>query len=102
MADHMKASWGEYDAAQSRVARIVHQEAASPESPFADFILKSFHASVPVPPGLTMRLLQPKLAEARKLGIPGILLDGFPRSIEQLTAFEEQVIGLRFSYKEPD
>lgn len=74
------------------VGDLLRKEAGSTESLFADFIQESFRASIPVPPTLTMELLQPELEKARKVGTAGILLDGFPRSIEQLVAFEEQVI----------
>lgn len=73
------------------VGDLLRTEAQSPESPFRDFINSSFRHSVVVPATLTMLLLDEKLERAKAQNKTGILLDGFPRSEEQLQSFREQV-----------
>lgn len=73
------------------VGDLLRAEERSPESPFKEFISSSFHHSVVVPAALTMLLLDGKLERAKAQNKTGILLDGFPRSEEQLQTFREQV-----------
>jgi len=44
-----------------------------------------------VPAALTMELLKRELERVQARGKSGVLLDGFPRSVQQLEAFQEQV-----------
>jgi UMP-CMP kinase len=73
------------------VGDLLRREQNSPRSFFQDFISSSIRHSVVVPPLLTMMLITTELDNARAQGRTGIFLDGFPRSLEQLKAFEEQV-----------
>jgi UMP-CMP kinase len=59
---------------------------------FADFINDSIRNSVIIPADLTIRLLRKRLQEAEKQNNRIILVDGFPRSLDQARAFEEEVI----------
>lgn len=47
--------------------------------------------SVVVPALLSMMLLKDAVEAALAEGKAGVLLDGFPRSVEQASAFEEEV-----------
>lgn len=47
--------------------------------------------SVVVPALLSMMLLKDAIEASLAEGKAGILLDGFPRSVEQASAFEEEV-----------
>lgn len=71
------------------VGELLRQEQMKPLSAFGDFISQSIAAKVPVPSILAIKLLNRELS--RLLGKQVILLDGFPRSEEQLNAFEQQV-----------
>lgn len=73
------------------VGDLLRQEQADPNSHFREFISKSFKAKVPVPPELAMVLLNRECDSDRIRGKQVILLDGFPRSVPQLEAFEQQV-----------
>ncbi|KAK3943198.1 hypothetical protein QBC46DRAFT_378504 [Diplogelasinospora grovesii] len=52
---------------------------------------KSMEKRVPVPPMLAMELLIRELESKPTRDKPGILLDGFPRSVQQPDAFEQQI-----------
>ncbi|KAK5633382.1 hypothetical protein RRF57_009096 [Xylaria bambusicola] len=73
------------------VGDLLRTEQSSPGSIFRDFISESIRKSVTVPATLTMTLLEKKLQSVQAQGKAMILLDGFPRSVEQLKTFEEQV-----------
>lgn len=73
------------------VGDLLRTEQSSPGSIFRDFISESIRKSVTVPAMLTMMLLERELKSAQAQGNARILLDGFPRSTEQLKAFEEQI-----------
>ena len=79
------------------VGHLLRVEQNSPGSKFKDFISDSIRKSVVVPAMLTMKLLETKLESAQAQGKAGILLDGFPRSAEQLEAFE-QAVGAHMLY----
>lgn len=72
------------------VGELLRQEQMS-GSRFSDFISTSFRHAIPVPATLTMTLLERVLSSATTSGKAGVLVDGFPRSQEQLDAFEEQI-----------
>lgn len=81
----------EFDFEHISVGDLLRAEQDSPESVFKDFISESIRNSVVVPAMLTMMLIEKRLVRAQAQKKTGILLDGFPRSREQLQAFEEQV-----------
>ena len=74
------------------VGDLLRREKSQPDSPYNDFIGRSFRENVPVPPGLVMKLLSVELQGcADGSGMRGMILDGFPLSEDQLNAFEEEV-----------
>lgn len=73
------------------VGDLLRVEERNSQSVFSSFISESFRHSVVVPAILTMQLLEQELRSAEELGKVGVLIDGFPRSLEQLEAFQQQV-----------
>lgn len=73
------------------VGDLLRAELDNPVSPFKNFLRRSFQEAIAVPASLTMQLLETRLLGAKERGTAGVLIDGFPRSLEQLYAFEEQV-----------
>jgi UMP-CMP kinase len=75
------------------VGDLLRRERLLPSSLYQDFIGTSFRESVPVPPGLVMKLLRGELQGLRTDGsrMRGMILDGFPLTEDQLKAFEEEV-----------
>ncbi|CEJ93351.1 hypothetical protein VHEMI08944 [[Torrubiella] hemipterigena] len=72
------------------VGELLREEQNRHGSVFGDFISKSLANSVVVPASLTMLLLKQKVQHAADNG-QGILIDGFPRSLSQIIAFEQEV-----------
>lgn len=66
-------------------------EAADDESDFQEFIKKSFELQVVVPASLAAQIIKKKIAQAKQAGKSIFIIDGFPRSIKQLQAFEAEV-----------
>lgn len=79
------------------VGELLRLEERDPQSVFSKFISDSFHHSVVVPAMLTMHLLEMRLRRAQEQGRVGVLIDGFPRSLEQLQAFQQQVCPLSYT-----
>ncbi|KAJ9133024.1 hypothetical protein NKR19_g9193 [Coniochaeta hoffmannii] len=71
------------------VGELLRQQENDPQSAFGDFITQSIAAKVPVPSTLAIMLLNRELSRVH--GKRVILLDGFPRSEEQLSAFEREI-----------
>jgi len=69
----------------------LREERSKPGSLFGEFIDESMKNSVIVPALLSMMLLKSAIGTALDEGKEGVLLDGFPRSIEQITTFEQEV-----------
>ncbi|KAK6223020.1 cytidylate kinase [Colletotrichum tabaci] len=78
-----------FNFAHVSVGDLLREEQNNPESRFGDFIRESIQNSVIVPPPLTMMLLKDKV-EAIQSQNKGVLIDGFPRSIDQAVAFEQE------------
>ncbi|CCF42545.1 cytidylate kinase, partial [Colletotrichum higginsianum] len=78
-----------FNFAHVSVGDLLREEQNNPESRFGDFIRESIQNSVIVPPSLTMMLLKDKV-EAIQSQNKGVLIDGFPRSIDQAVAFEQE------------
>lgn len=72
------------------VGEMLRDEQKKPESTFGEFIKESIENSVIVPPSLTIMLLKSKIQAIQARG-KGVLIDGFPRSIGQAVAFEQEV-----------
>ena len=74
------------------VGDLLREEAKSPTSVFADFISDSIRNSIIIPADLSVRLIQKRVRKsmANEKGI--IVMDGFPRSLDQARAFEEKVV----------
>ncbi|KIV98444.1 uncharacterized protein PV09_09742 [Verruconis gallopava] len=70
---------------------LLRNEANDPESPYADFINESMRKSVLIPPQLTTQLLKREITRALDEGKERFLLDGFPRSLDQLHDFELKI-----------
>lgn len=73
------------------VGDLLRSEAARTKSPFRDFIPESIRKSILLPPQLTTQILQDAIAQGQLQGKHIFLLDGFPRSVAQLTDFEDKV-----------
>lgn len=75
------------------VGDLLRRERAKPDSIYKEFIGRSFQKGVPVPPMLAVDLLSTELQRIHtaEKSTHGIILDGFPLTCDQLTAFEEQV-----------
>lgn len=72
------------------VGDLLRNEKDDPDSVFGEFLQESMQNSVIVPPSLTTMLLKDKIQEIQSRG-NNVLIDGFPRSIEQAKAFEAEV-----------
>lgn len=70
---------------------LLRKERGESGSLFGDFIDESMKNSIIVPALLSMLLLKGSIEAALAEGKAGVLLDGFPRSVQQATAFEEEV-----------
>ncbi|KXJ95180.1 hypothetical protein Micbo1qcDRAFT_143402 [Microdochium bolleyi] len=68
-------------------------EAADDTSDFQEFIRKSFELQVVVPATLAVQIIKKKIAQAKKAGKSVFIIDGFPRSVKQLKAFEAEIDG---------
>jgi adenylate kinase family enzyme len=60
-------------------------------SPFADFIIESKREYVIIPAQLTVSLLQDEMSRGLSDGKRVFVIDGFPRSIDQASYFDEIV-----------
>ncbi|KAF4895138.1 Uridylate kinase [Colletotrichum fructicola] len=80
----------DFDFQHVSVGDLLRQEQDSPGSLFGDFIRESIRNSVIVPPSLTMLLLKERIQSIQSMG-KGVLIDGFPRSVSQAVAFEQEV-----------
>ncbi|KAJ0167421.1 Uridylate kinase, partial [Colletotrichum tanaceti] len=80
----------DFDFQHVSVGDLLRQEQDSPRSLFGDFIRESIRNSVIVPPSLTMLLLMERIQSIQSMG-KGVLIDGFPRSVSQAVAFEQEV-----------
>lgn len=74
------------------VGDLLREEKNRPDSVFGSFIAESMQNSVIVPPSLTLLLLKDKIQQAQADG-RAVLVDGFPRSVSQALAFEQEVRG---------
>ncbi|KAI1130979.1 adenylate kinase [Nemania abortiva] len=81
----------EFNLAHISLGDLLRKERGDPNSIFGEFIDKSMQNSVIVPALLSMMLLKSAVENALAEGKTGVLLDGFPRSIEQASAFEEEI-----------
>jgi UMP-CMP kinase len=73
------------------VGDILRDEKDSPSSKYASFIGDSMTHSVIIPAQLTIALLKNRMDNATADGKNMFLIDGFPRSMDQALAFEEEV-----------
>ncbi|KAI0187939.1 hypothetical protein F4808DRAFT_70648 [Astrocystis sublimbata] len=69
----------------------LRKETDDVESRFRSFILQSFEEGVAVPGELAMRILRSKVTAMANDDKKLIVLDGFPRSVNQLRAFQTEV-----------
>lgn len=81
----------EFNFAHISLGDLLRKERGEPGSLFGDFIDESMKNSIIVPALLSMMLLKGSIEAALAEGKAGVLLDGFPRSVQQATAFEEEV-----------
>ncbi|KAI1463206.1 uncharacterized protein F4812DRAFT_463898 [Daldinia caldariorum] len=80
----------EYTACFS-LGELLRQEANNEKSPFQAFIKRSFEESVSVPGELAMWILRDHIEAAANAGKSLVVLDGFPRSLQQLKAFMTEI-----------
>lgn len=80
----------EYTACFS-LGELLRQEANNEQGQFQAFIKRSFEESVSVPGELAMWILRDRILAAANAGKSLIVLDGFPRSLQQLKAFMTEV-----------
>jgi hypothetical protein len=73
------------------VGQLLREEAERPGSEFKDFIGESFKHNITTPPWLTTVLLGKEMDKAVAEGKNRLLIDGYPRSVEQAEMFEEKV-----------
>lgn len=73
------------------VGDLLRREQADPASPFGAFIGRSMRKKVAVPPALALKLISRAVNGEGTRGKRAVLLDGFPRSVGQLEAFEQAV-----------
>ncbi|KAJ4514490.1 hypothetical protein HRR83_002577 [Exophiala dermatitidis] len=78
------------------VGDLLREETKSTSSGFADFIKDSIRNSVIIPADFSVRLIQKRIEESQMETKSIVILDGFPRSLDQARAFEEKVIRGRF------
>lgn len=72
------------------VGELLREEQKNPNSVFGEFIKESIANSVIVPPPLSIMLLKSRIQAIQAKG-KGVLIDGFPRSIGQAVAFEQEI-----------
>lgn len=88
-----------YGSLHLSVGDLLREEADDTTSPYAEFINRSIENSVIIPADLTLRLIEKRCGELGDRQSPILILDGFPRSMEQLHAFEEKVSkAVRFTW----
>lgn len=80
----------DFDGVHISVGDLLREEAKSDTS-VAEFINDSIRNSVIIPAHLTIRLLRKKMEEAQAQGTRVFVIDGFPRSLDQVHAFEEKI-----------
>jgi Adenylate kinase/HD domain len=73
------------------VGELLRKEMKDPNSPYTKFIAESMLKLVITPPQLTTLLLKREMDHARSQGKQKFLLDGFPRSLDQVIDFELKV-----------
>jgi 5'-deoxynucleotidase YfbR-like HD superfamily hydrolase len=81
------------------VGDLLREEARRPSSVYANFINKSIKESVIIPAQLTCDLVKLKINAAKERGIQHFLIDGFPRSVDQVVKFEEKVLPSFLDYR---
>lgn len=74
------------------VGDLLREETKSTSSGFADFIKDSIRNSVIIPADFSVRLIQKRIEESQMETKSIVILDGFPRSLDQARAFEEKVV----------
>ncbi|KAK7420945.1 hypothetical protein QQX98_002510 [Neonectria punicea] len=72
------------------IAELLQEEQGRPGSIFGGFIKETLESKAKVPPSLVLMLLKSKVKEIQSRG-KGILIDGFPRSVAQAVAFEQEI-----------
>lgn len=74
------------------VGDLLREEIESTSSGFAEFIKDSIRNSVIIPADFSVRLIQKRIQESKMETKFIVILDGFPRSLDQAHAFEEKVV----------
>lgn len=85
------AAAAQLDLAHFSVGDLLRRERADPASRFGAFIGRSMREKVAVPPALAVKLITRAVDGEGTRGKRAVLLDGFPRSVGQLEAFEQAV-----------
>ncbi|POS81097.1 cytidylate kinase [Diaporthe helianthi] len=81
----------EFNLGHLSLGDLLRAERSQSDSVFGEFIDESMNQSVVFPALLSMLLLKGAVEAALAEGKAGVLLDGFPRSVEQASAFEEEI-----------
>ncbi|KPM37043.1 hypothetical protein AK830_g9530 [Neonectria ditissima] len=80
----------EFDFEHVSVGDLLREEQDRQGSIFGRFIKETLESSAKVPPSLILMLLKRNVRNIQSRG-KGILIDGFPRSVAQAVAFEQEV-----------
>jgi UMP-CMP kinase len=78
----------EFDLHHISAGEVLGQEKDRPGSVYKELIEEHMSIPIPVPAPLTVKLLYREILKARDLKKKGVVIDGFPRSIEQAEEFE--------------
>lgn len=74
------------------VGDLLREEIESTSSGFAEFLKDSIRNSVIIPADFSVRLIQKRVEESKMETKSIVILDGFPRSLDQAHAFEKKVL----------
>ncbi|KAI9668184.1 MAG: bifunctional uridylate/adenylate kinase [Bathelium mastoideum] len=81
----------DYGFAHLSAGDLLREEQERPGSQFGDMIREFIREGKIVPKEVTIQLVENRMVEAENEGRHRFLIDGFPRQLDQATAFEQKV-----------
>lgn len=87
----------DYDFVHLSAGDLLRQEQARPGSGYANMIQQSMQNGQIVPMHVTISLLKNEMIQSVTRGKKRFLIDGFPRKIDQMLAFEKNVCPCQFT-----